>query len=139
MRKLLAVCVVAVGLVAFAGSAYGDVVTGEGKNAPGGPNPVDPTAGYANQAPAGPLFIGFEADADGGGVAIALGDEGQADSVGRLAIFGSATDMTGGMYGEDYTDGDQIANAVRTVNQATGCALVPCGGPNDDAVLGTGP
>lgn len=152
MRKLKFISLVFVALLTLGvgGSAFAQSAeTGEGKDATDAngdpaPHPEDPTSDLDNQA-ADPLFVGAD-DNDGNGVrvAVAIGDENEADSVGRLGVALSA-DGSGGIYAEDYTEGDQVANTVEDANQATGCVFLPpdegesCSDESDDdAVLISG-
>lgn len=130
MRKFLAVLALAALAVLVLGAvAFADPVTaatGEGKDASPSADPIDPTSLYGNLLTA-PLFLGAEGDQGtmSGGIAVAVGDEGTDNSVGRASVSGSPDGAT--IYAEDYTTGDVVANAVETVNEATGCALL-----NDD-------
>lgn len=126
MRKFLAVlalaalAVLVLGTVAFAGVTPD---TGVGKDASPSPDPVDPTADCTNLL-VDPLTLCASGDQNSmsGGIAIAIGDEGQDNSVGRASVSGSPSGAT--IYAEDYTTGDQIANVVEAVDEATGCALL---------------
>jgi hypothetical protein len=153
MRKQLLGSFVA-GLMVFgAGSALADpgAETGEGvdqecevTDASGNtttepcPTPTDPTAGDENMAPAGPVAVGGHQDGVGGGVYVQAGNEGEANSVGRASLSGSQADGSAGVYVEDYTEGNQGANAVESGNEATGCRLLApaegetCGAPGSD-------
>jgi hypothetical protein len=153
VRKVMVFLLMAMIVGAMATGAFADhggVQTGQGKNNPCPdpdpgfcPDPVDPTASLTDQTPpeADPLFIGADDnDSQGLRAAVAIGDEDQGDSVGRLGV---AASEAGGVqvYGEDYTDGDAIADAVEGLNEATGCALLasdncdPGADDPDDAAL----
>lgn len=146
MRKRLLASFVAAFMLFGIGSALADpgAETGAGKDATCAdgtscPTPTDPTADEANMAPAGPVGIGGSQSGMGGGMFVSVGDEGEANSVGRVSLSGDSGSV--GVYGEDYTEGDQIANAVEAVNSGTGCNLIApeegsaCGDPSDsDAV-----
>ena len=119
MRKRLIFVLAGMMLAAVASGAFAapiGVATGEGKNTPCDepppdycPHPVDPTD---------------DDDAQALRVAVAIGDEGQENSVGRVGVAASEEDGLQ-VYGEDYTDGDVIAEAVEDIDRVTGCALFP--------------
>jgi len=141
--KKLFVTILAIGMVAgMASSAFAEpgpsAATGKGKN--GTPaSPTDRSAGQDNLLePAGvPVFVGggLNQDAPSGTLGVAVGDEGDENSVGRASISGD----DGGIYvyAEDYTDGDQISTVVSTVDCTTTGVLLGCDGNDDDAVLVT--
>lgn len=157
MRKLLGALAAGAFVIGTAAGAYatpgGGATPGHGKDTTctdshgvtySCPTPADPTAGDANMIPAGPVAFGGAGDptAPAGGVFIAIGDEGVANSVGRVSVSGSNGSLK--IYAEDYTDGNKVAGAVSTVNTATGCKLIPptapakCGdATGDDTALVT--
>jgi hypothetical protein len=162
MRKLITAVILGVGVVAMSTAAFagppspipgglGTYQTGQGKNGTCGgtttaPCPTDGSASDPNLLPAGqPLYVGNDSGAGtpptSGHIAVAIGDEGKPNSVGRVSFGGSSTSGAQ-VYGEDYTTGDQVASSIRTVNQATGCKLIAptppdtCATPNsDDSIL----
>jgi hypothetical protein len=158
MRKITAVfaavLLAAVGgaAVAFAQSPVA-AQSGQGKNNPCPPpkegqpppprycpDPVDPSAGLTTHTPKdSPVTVqaGGDPAAQHGGVAVAIGDEGQANSVGRAGVHGSEDRGNIQVYLEDYTDGDQLAGVVADLNVATGCRFFPPG--EGDPPCGEGP
>lgn len=128
-------------VASFASSALAGVKTETGNGKNGTPRyPADPTQGYTNQLAAAPVpvFLGYDVNqsSESGGLAIAIGNEGAANSVGRGSISGNSSG-TIKIYAEDYTDGNKIAEATNTVNTTTQCNMMPCppGSADDDAVL----
>src|SRR5260221_9092100 len=115
LRKLITAVMLGVGVVAMSTAAFaGDIgpighfETGKGKDAPcptGGtcPTPADPSGGDASLVP-GPVSVGQDGDpaAQQGHVFVAIGDEGAANSLGRVSFGGSAADGAQ-LYAEDYT------------------------------------
>ena len=130
MRKRLLVSFVAAFMLLGVGAALADpgAETGAGKDATcedgtSCPTPSDPTGGDENMVPAGPVAVGGHQDGVGGGLYVSVGDEGQANSLGRASISGSQSDGSVGVYAEDYTEGNQFANGIESANEGAGCPL----------------
>jgi len=131
MRKRLLVSFVAAFTLLGVGAALADpgAETGEGNSgacpAPEdpAPTPSDPTACDENMAPAGPVGVGGHQDGSsaGGGLFVQVGEE--EGGLGRTSISGSQADGSVGVYAEDYTPGDAIADGVENSHEAAGCPL----------------
>ncbi len=107
---------------------------GQGTNAPGGANPVDPTAATPALAEQGP--VGLYGDPTGGSVALQLGKEGDAGSVGRIGVHAGERGLE--VYLEDYTDGDVVASTLNPVlDVLSPDADCPADGATCDAALVT--
>lgn len=115
-------------VASFASSALAAPGYQTGKGVDGTPkSPADPTQSYDDQLkPAGlPVHLYADGDPAGpkGGIGVAVGRENDPakQSVGRASISGSSKGLR--IYAEDYTDGNVIAGAVNTFDNATGCSM----------------
>lgn len=76
-----------------------------------------------------------------GGSALAqtveIGDEDQAGSLGRVAVWGSRDEIV--VYAEDYSEADMFADLIEATDKATGCVLIACDpetdSPSDAAAI----